>query len=85
MPGPTRGRPLAPAGANLAAAHAAAQEELRAVDEEGVDTVHAEMLATASAVLMRGLALELRARRVARARAEKKRREELHRQHGLRP
>jgi len=56
--------------AQVASAHQLAQAELQVADDEGVDHVHAELIATAAAVLMRAVALELRSRRAARLRAE---------------
>lgn len=58
---------------SLASAHRLAQDELQAADDLGMDNVHAELVATAAAVLMRSIALELRARRALAQRAEERR------------
>jgi|tagenome__1003787_1003787.scaffolds.fasta_scaffold13977853_1 hypothetical protein len=68
-----RGVRLAGAKQGLASAHSLAQAELQAADDLNVDQVHAELVATAAAVLMRAVALELRARRAAAQRAEERR------------
>ena len=57
----------------MAEAHRRAQDELQAADDLNVDAVHAELVATAAAVLMRAIALELKARRRAAQLAEERR------------